>query len=647
MRSSQMPNGSWNKSPVALGELEPIRDADGTCIDFRWRKANSATCRFFSLEDGQLDGLRILELSPALRDHPMVQHMFAIVEGGEAKPYLTEPSPIPKIAGRRHLADFTFSEGVLHAALLDVTDLTRELDNALEQLQLFEAASENAMQGLLLSDLQGRVIYANPALASMTGHSVETLQSVDVTYFLRRADYSVLEATVEDLMAGRIRQSMKDLTLIRSDGSKLLASVAVSVIRHYRDGKPLFISHFRDVTAVRDQERQLKQALIAAEEGARMKSEFLANMSHEIRTPLNGIIGMAQVLEHSNLTAEQSENLAVLKESGTTLMALLNDILDLSKIEAGKLEIAPIPADLRHKLSRLLKVHETVAREKGLNFRSVVHPSVPAQLVFDPVRVRQCLDNLLSNAIKFTESGEVMVAITSEAVNDGTLRLVCHVCDSGPGIPLEKQEAIFEAFQQMDGSVTRSHGGSGLGLSITRQLAELMGGSLTLKSAPGQGSVFTLNLEMEVAQAPPEDSADTAGPLPQVSQSRSGVRVLVVDDNSINLRVAQTLLAQNGMHSDAVDDGEKALAMLEKRDYDIILLDIHMPVMDGIRTFSKIRELPGSVGQLPVIALTADAMSGDRERYLDEGMSGYVSKPIDQRDLIAEIGRVLQLRAAA
>ncbi|MEM0986447.1 MAG: ATP-binding protein [Pseudomonadota bacterium] len=640
-----MSRENWTRIPTAVGELEPVRDDSGKIKDFRWLYANPATADLL-LNDARVDltGKTILEVAPFLKGDPIIDFMAKSFEEKSRTRFVSTQKLQRLVGGMRFVARFETLGHTLISTLEDVSDLARAHDDAIDERRMFEAACDHSVHGLLFTDRRGKIQYANEAIASMLGYDRAALQRRSVNDLIHTDAYEDDVKLSRALLDGSIKQDIRDKVFIRADGSEMYVSVAMSVVDDFIDGKPLFIGHIRDVTRQREQDRRLKQALVQAEEAARLKSQFLANMSHEIRTPLNGVIGMAQVLEHSELTPEQAENLAVLKESGNTLMVLLNDILDLSKIEAGKLDITPVKADLRHKLSRVFRVHRVAASEKGLGFRTVIHPSVPSRLVFDPIRLRQCLDNLISNAVKFTEEGEIIVAITSGENIRGEHLITVHVSDTGTGIPEHMQEKIFDAFQQMDGTRTRSHGGTGLGLAITRQLATIMGGSLSLKSEVGKGSVFTLCIKTGATESPtlsPNEikfvEVDRDQP---VKLSRK--RALIVDDNEINRRVAKSLLSSYNIDCDEAGDGLQALEILDNHDFDVVLLDIHMPVMDGVRTFEKIRQKPGRAGVVPVIALTADAMSGDREKFLGLGMTGYVSKPIDERALVTEIGRVLQ-----
>ncbi|MEQ1782277.1 MAG: DAHL domain-containing protein [Hyphomonadaceae bacterium] len=391
----------------------------------------------------------------------------------------------------------------------------------------------------------------------------------------------------------------------------------------------------------------LVAATQAAQAATIAKSSFLASMSHEIRTPLNGVLGMAQALQEDDLTSPQREKLSVILDSGKTLTALLNDVLDISKIEAGKMELSPVEGNPAEMVSRILQLFAGMAEERHvvMTFEAPTPPLAP--LIFDTMRVRQCVSNLISNAIKFSENGRVAVCLSSsaEGEGEGVCRVQIQIADTGIGMTPETVAKLFTSFTQADGSITRKFGGSGLGLSITRNLARLMGGDVTVESEEGVGSTFTFSFVAEVA------SVVAVASIPSVTTVRPkvlnrSVRVLLVDDNRVNRQVVRLLLAPYGPEVTEASNGQEALDCLAGQDFDLVLLDVHMPVMNGLVAIGRIRSSGESWASVPVIALTADAMSGDRERFLKLGMSGYASKPINRDDLLAEISRILELNAA-
>ena len=371
-----------------------------------------------------------------------------------------------------------------------------------------------------------------------------------------------------------------------------------------------------------------------ANAASRAKSDFLATMSHEIRTPLNGVLGMAQSLAMDSPTPGQLEKIGSILDCGETLTILLNDILDHSKIEAGKMEISPVDTDLRLVLQRAVSLFMPRAQEKGIELIMTREGTGPDWFCFDRVRVQQCLTNLISNAVKFTQSGAVTLRYATDAIDGGPAHTVrISVQDSGIGMDAATQERLFTAFTQADGSTTRRFGGTGLGLAITRRLARMMGGDIQVISEPGRGSTFIATFTAP-AVAPrrivlPPETKDAPAPV-------SGVilRILLVDDNITNRQVVRLFLAGLRANITEAENGVEALARLAEADFDLVLLDVHMPVMDGTEAIRRIRASERPWRNVPVIALTADAMEGDRERFVAMGMNDYLAKPIDRRQLL-------------
>jgi PAS domain S-box-containing protein len=532
---------------------------------------------------------------------------------------------------------------------------------------------EDMTEGYWEVDLKGRYTFFNNQLVKFHQRSRDDLLGLNYKRYMDKETAQRLNRIFREIY--RTGEPVRELVfeVIRGDGTRRMDEISISLIRDAK-GEPIgFRGIDRDITRRMQAEAELRQAKEEAEAASRAKSEFLANVSHEIRTPMNGIIGMTGLALDTVLSDEQREYLDMVKSSADALLTIINDILDFSKIEAGKFTLDPVDFRLRESLESTLKPLVVRAQQKGLSLICTISPETPDGLMGDWIRLQQILVNLIGNAIKFTDHGRILVEAELAAIGDSGLQTadlklgdgpasnpqsesIClrfTVSDTGIGIPAEKQRAIFDAFSQADSSTTRKYGGTGLGLAISSRLVEMMGGQLSVESVLGEGSAFYFTARFALSATNQPKDSTLLRPLstqihsePQPAQG--GLRILLAEDNAVNQKLAMLLLSRQGHQVTVAGTGLEAIAVIGRSPFDLILMDVQMPEMDGIEATIKIREQEASTGgHVPIIAMTAHAMERDRRRCLEAGMDGYISKPIHAAELFQIITDLADSKRAA
>jgi len=619
-------NRAWNTFAV---ENDAVEGTCGIGADYL------GVCRAIS-EDGQAE---IEEIAAGIR---------GVIDG--TMPDFTREYPCHSPDVERwficRVASFNVS-GVNYAVISHENITYRKLaeEDLNEAKELFELLFSTSPDAALISRIDdGTITYINDVFSALFGYNKEDLIG-NKTLKLNLWGPEDRQMFVDELRNKGFCRNL-EFNFRRKDGSTFTGSLSANLVAI--KGIPHVISNTRDITdlklqvdEIKNSEAQLSQAKIAAEAANRAKSEFLANMSHEIRTPMNGVIGMTELLKMTDLTAVQMEYVELLTMSGNNLLSLINDILDLSKIEAQKVTIEFDEFSLHHCINDVVLMQKYLIHEKGLALNVDVAAEVPPLLVGDSLRLKQILLNQVGNAVKFTAQGSITISAQLLEQSDASVVIQIAVRDTGIGISAGALDEIFKPFVQADRSTTRRYGGTGLGLSISCRLAELMGGSISVESTPGVGSCFSVILPFLVVRKDVKELSTNDEST--VTWDGKPLRILFVEDNPINTKIGLTLLSKLGHDVVTAENGLECLMALKTRAFDLVLMDIQMPVMNGL---DALREIRGKERETPlhqpVIALTAYALRGEKEQFLNEGFDGYVPKPFKANELISEMNRVME-----
>ncbi|MBC7952465.1 MAG: response regulator [Rhodospirillaceae bacterium] len=587
------------------------------------------------LPQGSLAPRDQVRLIRQLADHGVVDDMEIRVRGANGRPFWGLVSMIP----------FDQDGPAVLVACNDIT-ARKAAETALQdQLALHQTVIDTIPNAIFYKDVTGRHLGCNRAFIDMVGLPRDHIIGHDLAAVGADAELTARAAESDRmLISGEKRMEVYETTIRHPTGWSMRALVHKAAFRN-KGGKGRVVGIVGAVTDISDRiafEDELTRARDQAEAANRAKSEFLAVISHEIRTPMNGILGMAHLLLETPLDAVQHDYAATIHSSGEALLTILNDILDFSRLEAGRTEVQEEPFDLADAVDGVLALMAPRAREKAVELALDMALDVPATLVGDVARLRQVLLNLVGNAVKFTDKGGVAVSVFQIGRKDGKLMLRFDVRDTGIGIPADARPLLFTSFSQADSSISRRFGGTGLGLAISKRLVELMGGEIGVDSEMGRGSRFWFTLPFDDANGPLVTSA-----APEPMPAGRSLAVLLAEDNAVNRIVAERVLSKAGHHVTTVGDGAQAVDAMAQGRFDVVLMDVHMPEMDGFEATRRIRALPGPASRIPIIALTANVLAGDMERCVESGMDSYLAKPFKPAELLACVAKWAEERVDA
>jgi|GEM_PF-5598269 len=598
----------------------------------------------YGLEAEQFIGQDYLSLSPIIsrpmikaalqtvsENHNIVEHETELIIAGEPCWVLVRIIPVVR-------------NDALHYFLITHTNI-RALKDAINELESSKNRLVNILENIPLAammwDAEGRTQEWNPSAEKTFGYSREEAVGKHFIDLIvpdneRPVRYEQFNYAMR---TGRI-QKYPPYENVKKDGSIIMCEW-FSTSLHNSQGEFIGMASLaRDITAKLQAKKELEDAKLAAETSARAKAHFLANMSHEIRTPMNGIMGMLELMlrEKESLNDDQKDKLLIIQQSTQTLLAILNDVLDFSKIDSAAVKIEQIPLDINLLLQQIAGLMRPAIEEKQLAFNWQPLPTEKAIILSDPSRLTQILSNLISNAIKFTEQGGVQISLQADAIDDEQLAFCVSVKDTGIGIRPEDTHYIFDAFTQADASISRRYGGTGLGLAISQQLARLMGGKIEVESQPHKGSSFHFHFIAKRAQSAIDASTETG----ESALKNFNATALLVDDNEVNLIVGAKMLSTLGLQVYCAHSGQEALDILEAhQEIAVVLMDIHMPGMNGFQTTNAIRQLGGSFAEVPIIAVTANVVETEKQSCLESGMNDFLPKPFSLRLLNETLKNIL------
>jgi PAS domain S-box-containing protein len=629
----------------------------------RYVYVNNQACKLLGYTRDELVGLSIPDITPPEDAENSASALKQLLSSGRVKTELIlqgkDGSHVPVEINGVQLPD-----GSLYGSCRDITErrASEQARHAAEEsVRQLSLAVEQSPESIFITDLDARIQYANEAFYRTTGYSRdETIGQNPRILQSGRTPGENYKALWAALSQGQVWKG--ELLNRRKDGGEFVQFAIIAPLRQPDGRITHYVSVQEDITERKSQESELEsyrlhleelvetrtaelqEAKRLAEAANLAKSTFLANMSHEIRTPMNGVLGMAHLLRRTGVNERQADYLDKIEASGEHLLSIINDILDLAKIEAGKAQLVEQDFILSELVQGAVNIVESKMKAKGLQFISDV-AAAPQALHGDRTRLLQALVNYLGNAVKFTEAGSITLACHQIEGSKSDCVLRFEIRDTGSGMSPEQQARIFEAFEQVDNTATRTHSGTGLGLAITRRIAQMMGGDVGVDSAIGKGSTFWLTVRLAIGQSAIDaaDAAHRESDEAVLKRKYRGTRILLVEDEPINREVASTLCADVGIEVHTAVNGAEAVRLAESLDYALIFMDVQMPVMDGLAATRAIRQMEGRT-TTPILAMTANAFSEDRERCIASGMDDFIAKPIEPEDLFKGLLKWLEIK---